>query len=197
MLPVTLALLIANVAMFMLQMATGNTPMLWFALWPVEGGSNMPPFQIWQLVTYSFLHGGLAHLFFNMFALYMFGSDIERVFGSRWFLIYYTVCVVVAALTHMVVTAVMGLEPLPTVGASGGMFGLLLAFAMYFPERKLLLIFLPVPLPARVFVVLYGAVELFFGVTGTATGIAHFAHLGGMLGGILVIMLRRGKIGRR
>lgn len=196
MLPVTGALLIANVVIFLLQLNTGNTLMLWFALWPPGGGPNMPPFEIWQLVTYSFLHGGLGHLFFNMFALYMFGSDIERLFGPRWYLVYYFGCVIAAALTHLVATAWMGLPPLPTVGASGGMFGLLLAFAVYFPHRKLLLIFFPVPLPARVFVVLYGAIELFFGVTGTAMGIAHFAHLGGMLGGWLIIQYRRGKLGR-
>jgi membrane associated rhomboid family serine protease len=195
MLPVTRMLLIANVGVYLLQLGIGNSLFIHFALWPPEGGgSAMPPFQLWQLVTYSFLHGGLTHLLFNMLALYMFGSDIERVFGSRWFLVYYFVCVVTAALTHLLVSAGMGLPPLPTVGASGGVFGLLLAFGMYFPRRRLMLIFPPIPIQARVFVVLYGLVELYLGVTGTAMGIAHFAHLGGMLGGFLMILHRRGRL---
>jgi membrane associated rhomboid family serine protease len=194
MLPITRMLLIANVGVYLLQLGAGNTLFIHFALWPPEGGSAMPPFQVWQLVTYSFLHGGLTHLLFNMLALYMFGSDIERLFGSRWFLGYYFVCVVTAALTHLVVSAGMGLPPLPTVGASGGVFGLLLAFGMYFPRRRLMLIFPPIPMQARVFVVLYGLVELYLGVTGTASGIAHFAHLGGMLGGFLMIQHRRGRL---
>jgi membrane associated rhomboid family serine protease len=195
MLPVTRMLLIANVGVYLLQLGIGNSLFIHFALGPPEGGgSAMPPFQLWQLVTYSFLHGGLTHLLFNMLALYMFGSDIERVFGSRWFLVYYFVCVVNAALTHLLVSAGMGLPPLPTVGASGGVFGLLLAFGMYFPRRRLMLIFPPIPIQARVFVVLYGLVELYLGVTGTAMGIAHFAHLGGMLGGFLMILHRRGRL---
>ena len=192
MLPVTRSLLIVNVVVYLLQMTGANQLIFWFALWPPGGEGRMPSFELWQLVTYSFLHGGLAHLFFNMLALFMFGSDIERVFGSRWFLRYYLVCVVAAALTHMAATAWMGLPPLPTVGASGGVFGVLLAFGMYFPRRQVMLIFPPIPMQARYFVVLYGLVELYFGVTGTAMGIAHFAPLGGMLGGFLMIAHRRG-----
>jgi membrane associated rhomboid family serine protease len=190
--PVTQTLLIANVAISLLQPMAGPAFVGWFALWPpVTGPSAAPGFQLWQLVTYSFLHGSLTHLFFNMLALYMFGSDVERLFGSRFFLRYYFACVVTAAIAHLAVTAWMGAPPYPTVGASGATFGLLLAFAIYFPERKVLLIFLPIPLPARVFVVAYGALELFLGVTGTATGVAHFAHLGGMLGGWLMIRYGR------
>jgi membrane associated rhomboid family serine protease len=194
MLPITQALLIANVAVFLLQLGTGNSLFLWFALWPPGGDGVTPGFQVWQLVTYSCLHGGVMHLFFNMLALYMFGSDIERLFGSRWFLGYYFVCVVTAALTHLVVTAWMGLPQMPTIGASGGVFGLLLAFGMYFPHRRVMLLFPPIPMQARFFVILYGLVELYLGVTGTAMGIAHFAHLGGMLGGYLMIQHRRGKL---
>jgi membrane associated rhomboid family serine protease len=188
--PVTLALLAANVAVFVLQDQVGPQMTLWFALWPPSTPGN-PPFELWQLVTYGFLHGGFAHIAFNMLALYMFGQDIERLFGSRFFLLYYLACIVAAALTHLAATAWMGAPPLPTVGASGAMFGLLLAFGWFFPQRKLMLIFLPFPLPSRVFVALYGAIELVLGVTGTATGIAHFAHLGGMLGGWLVILGRK------
>jgi membrane associated rhomboid family serine protease len=132
-----------------------------------------------------------VHLAFNMFALYMFGSDIERLFGSRFFLAYYLACVIAAAVTHLVVTGVAGVPPAPTVGASGGMFGLLLAFGWYFPQRRVMLLIPPIPMSARVFVVLYGALELVLGVTGTQQGVAHFAHLGGMLGGWLMIEYRR------
>jgi len=190
--PVTLILLNANVAIFLLQYLAPGPLFTWFALWPPASGlSAAPSFQLWQLVTYSFLHGSLTHLFFNMLALYMFGSDIERLFGSRFYLQYYFGCVVAAALTHLVVSTWIGAPPAPIVGASGGMFGLLLAFGWFFPRRTVVLIFPPIPMPARVFVAVYGAIELALGVTGTATGIAHFAHLGGMLGGWLMIWYRR------
>jgi membrane associated rhomboid family serine protease len=187
--PATLALLVANVAVFLLQ---GQMPLLGsFALWP-PGTLGLPPFEPWQLVTYGFLHGGLTHVLFNMFALYMFGPDIERLFGTRFFTLYYFGCVVSAGICHLVVTAWMGADPAPTVGASGAIFGLLLAFGWYFPQRRILLLFPPIPLPARVFVAIYGVLELVLGVTGTARGVAHFAHLGGMLGGWLMIQYRRG-----
>jgi membrane associated rhomboid family serine protease len=190
--PITQALLIANVAVFLLQLGTGPQLVAWFALWPPAAGiSNAPEFQIWQLVTYSFLHGGITHILFNMLGLYMFGSDIERLFGSRFFLRYYFACVVTAAISHLVLTGWMGGTPLPTVGASGGVYGLLLAFGWYFPRRTVMLIFPPIPMPARVFVVVFAALELWFGVTGTQAGVAHFAHLGGMLGGFLLLQWRR------
>ena len=193
--PVTRALLAANIAMFVLQQFAEGPLMRWFALWPFEAGmtgGDAPGFLPWQVITYGFLHGNLLHIFFNMLALYMFGPDIERLFGSRFFLQFYFACIVTAALTHLAATAWMGAEPLPTVGASGAMFGLLLAFGWFFPQRRVLLIFPPIPMPARVFVALYGALELVLGVTGTASGVAHFAHLGGMLGGWLMIQWRRG-----
>ena len=190
--PVTRILLIANVAVFLLQMTASGSPIASFALWPPGSGiSSLPTFEPWQLVTYSFLHGGLAHIFFNMFALYMFGGDIERLFGSRFFLAYYLVSVIVAGICHLVVTSWMGAAPYPTVGASGGIYGLLLAFAVYFPHRQVMLIFPPIPMPARVFVAVFALLELGFGVTGTQSGVAHFAHLGGMLGGWLMIVYRR------
>jgi len=183
---VTRALLIANVAVFLLQSASGGLLEAWFALWPLGYG-----FQVWQLLTYGFLHGGIAHIFFNMFALYMFGSDVERLFGSRYFLTYYIVCVISAALFQLLVTGWLGAPAGPTIGASGAVYGLLLAFGMYFPRRMVMLIFPPIPMQARTFVILFGALELVFGVTGTADGVAHFAHLGGMAGGWLVIQYRR------
>ena len=185
--PVTQALLFANVAVFLLQLASGDALELMFALWPL--GSRY--FAPWQIVSYGFLHGGFAHIFFNMLGLYMFGSDIERLFGSRYFLAYYFACLVAAAISQLVVTTLVGGPPIPTVGASGALYGLLLAFGMYFPRRMVVLIFPPIPMPARIFVIVFGGLELLFGVTGTADGVAHFAHLGGMLGGWLVIQYRR------
>jgi membrane associated rhomboid family serine protease len=189
--PATLALLGANIAVFALQTQAGPELITWFALWP-PGVLGAPPFEIWQPVSYGFLHGSLAHIFFNMLALYMFGPDIERLFGTRFFTLYYFTCLVTAAAAHLAVGAWTGAPPGPTVGASGAMFGLLLAFGWYFPQRRILLLFPPIPMPARMFVALYGALELVLGVTGTARGIAHFAHLGGMLGGWLMIQYRRG-----
>jgi len=194
--PVTLNLIIANVAVFLLETAGMVSPGGAFALWPPASGPLGSNFEPWQLVTYSFLHGGFAHIFFNMFALYMFGSDVERLFGSRFFLAYYFVSVIAAGVCHLVVSSWMGAAPYPTVGASGGIYGLLLAFAVYFPHRRVLLIFLPIPMPARVFVAIFALVELAFGVTGTQSGVAHFAHLGGMAGGWLMIEYRRRRFAR-
>jgi membrane associated rhomboid family serine protease len=185
--PVTQVLIIINVVVYLLE-TSGAMALGELALWPPSAG---PGFALWQLVTYAFLHGSFAHLFFNMFALYMFGGDIERLFGSRFYLAYYLACVVSAALCHLVVTTWMGAAPYPTVGASGGVFGLLLAFGMYFPHRRVMLLIPPIPMQARTFVLLFAVLELVLGVTGTAAGVAHFAHLGGMLGGWLMIQYRR------
>jgi membrane associated rhomboid family serine protease len=196
MLPVTTALIAANAALFLLQAILPGLigP---FALWPLAASSADPQlgFEPWQLVTYAFLHGSLLHLAFNMFALYMFGGAVERVFGGRRYLAYYLVCVVSAAVTQLVFASVTG-EIYPTVGASGGVFGLLLAYAIYFPHSRVLLLFPPIPLPARVFVLLYAALELYLGVTGTQGGVAHFAHLGGMVGGYLMLRYWRGGVTR-
>ena len=192
MLPVTSALIGANVAIFLLQ---GLLPELVipFALWP-WGASQVDPqvgFAPWQLVSYAFLHGSLLHLAFNMFALYMFGGAVERVFGGRRYLAYYLVCVVSAAVTQLIFAGVTG-GIYPTVGASGGVFGLLLAYAIYFPHSRVVLLFPPIPMPARVFVFVYAIIELYLGVTGTQGGVAHFAHLGGMVGGYLMLRYWRG-----
>jgi membrane associated rhomboid family serine protease len=191
--PVTQALIYANVAVFLLEIAGGMSLFEWFALWPPASAlSQAPDFQLWQLLTYSFLHANVAHIFFNMFALYMFGSDVERLFGSRFFAAYYFVSVLAAAVCHLVVTSWMGSAPYPTVGASGGVYGVLLAYGLYFPNRQLMLLIPPIPMRARTFVVVFAVLELILGVTGTAAGVAHFAHLGGMLGGYLMIQYRRG-----
>ena len=190
---VTRALLIANVAVFGLQVLTQNAFVPAFALWPIASPQypGAPSFEVWQLLTYGFLHGDWTHLFFNMFALYMFGGDVERLLGPQRFLQYYLVCVVGAAVAQLVVMSGMSTPPLPTVGASGGVYGLLLAYAMAFPRSRIMLIFPPIPMPAWLFVTLYGMLELYLGVTGSQVGVAHFAHLGGMAAGYAMLVYWR------
>lgn len=200
--PITRALLIANIAVYLLEKLVGFPMIQYFALWPLgphqmglgPHGIVSVGFEVWQLVTYAFLHGGLVHLFFNMFALYMFGGPIERLFGARPFLLYYFVCLLVAGLCQLAVLYFMGSPMVPTLGASGAIFGLLLAFGMMYPHERILLIIPPIPMPAWLFVTGYGAIELFLGVTGSEAGVAHFAHLGGMLGGFVMIEYWRGKL---
>jgi rhomboid family protein len=198
--PVTRFLIIANVAIYVAELVTGSLLIDLFALWPIgqepAGGGWASRFYPWQLVTYSFLHApdNLFHVFFNMLALWMFGSDIERVFGQRRYFVYYFCCVLTAALAQLIVSIMSGGPAYPTLGASGGVFGILLAFALYFPRRIIMLIFPPIPMPAWLFVIAYGLIELYLGVTGTQAGVAHFAHLGGMLGGFLTIQYWRGRL---
>jgi membrane associated rhomboid family serine protease len=181
--PTNKALILANLAVFGLQYLFPYALENLFSLWLPQSGR----FQVWQLITYGFLHGDWLHLFFNMFALYMFGSEIERLFGARRYLVYYLSCVVGAALMHIIVVMSAGLPGYPMMGASGGVFGLLLAFGMAYPKRMLMLIFPPIPMPAWLFVTLYGILELYLGITQTMSGIAHFAHLGGMATGFVLI----------
>jgi len=188
--PATRALVIINVAVYLLQLALGDIVEALFALWPLHSGL----FRLWQLITYGFLHDphNFAHIFFNMFALFMFGRSLERYWGARRFVIFYLVCILTAGLTQLAVTAgTSALEP--TLGASGGVFGVLLAFAWLFPRERLIVLPIPIPVPAWLFVTLYAVAELFFGVTGRAQGVAHFAHLGGMLGGALCILAFGGR----
>ncbi|MBE6195783.1 MAG: rhomboid family intramembrane serine protease [Rikenellaceae bacterium] len=163
-----------------------------------------PFFHSFQVVSYMFLHGGLEHLFFNMFALWMFGRTLEAEIGSKRFLTYYLVCGIGAALLqlgvgwleydHAVRTyGAMSLQArallqVPTVGASGAVFGLLLAFGVMHPNAVIMLMFPPIPMKAKWFVVIYGLIELFFGMSGRQPGVAHFAHLGGMLWGWLLLI---------
>lgn len=146
----------------------------------------------WQVLTYAFVHANLPHLLFNMFGVFMFGSDLERVWGPRRYLSYYVVCALSAAAAQLLVTTLTGAQ-YPTVGASGALFGLLLAFAMVFPNRTIIPLIPPIPMRAPVFVVLYGMLELVLGVTGTQSGVAHFAHLGGLAGGFLFMRLWRSR----
>lgn len=186
--PLTQKLIVANVIIFLLSQSAGSAFSLWFALWPWGSGMFLP----WQVFTYAFLHTGITHLALNMFGLWMFGSELERVWGSRRLSVFYTISLLTAALAQLLVSAALG-SNVPAVGASGALFGLLIGFATVFPQRTVMLILPPIPMPAWLFVTLYGLVELIFGVTGTASGVAHFAHLGGLLGGWLVIRYWRGK----
>jgi membrane associated rhomboid family serine protease len=191
----TQILLYLNVGVFAIDYLLGGRIGNELVLWPI-GSSDFgaPGFMPWQLVTYSLFHGGVGHLFVNMLGLIMFAGDVERVWGQNRFLTYYFVCVVTAGLTQLLLAAATH-SVYPTLGASGGIFGILLAFAMMFPRRIVIPMFPPIPMPAWLFVTLYGLVELFEGVSGTNAGVAHFAHLGGMLGGWLLI--RYGRAGRR
>ncbi|HET6396265.1 MAG TPA: rhomboid family intramembrane serine protease [Pseudoxanthomonas sp.] len=199
--PVTRALLVANVALFLLQLLMGPATFDPFMLWPPSamGFDPFSPgqnFQPWQLLTYGFLHGGFGHLLFNMLALYMFGAPLELTWGARRFLAYYLICVAGAGLCQLAVgwwSVSQGGPAYPTVGASGGVFGLLLAYGMLFPNQQVMLLFPPIPMKARTFVIVFGAITLLLGFTGWQPGVAHFAHLGGMLFGWLVIRYWRGQ----
>ena len=183
--PVTKALMLACVAAFCLNLFL---PLgTWLALWPLNSGHFMP----WQVLSYAFLHGDTTHLFFNMLGLWMFGTELELMWGQRRYLQFLAASVVVAALTQVLFTLLTG-NFMPTVGASGALFGLLLAYGMLFPNRTIMPLFPPIPMKARTFVMVFGGLELLFGLTGGG-GVAHFAHLGGMLGGWLMIRYWRSR----
>ena len=184
--PATRGLILVNVAVFLLQLAAGPRVLALFALWPL----STQQFEPWQLLTYAFLHGNVAHIFFNMFAVFMFGRALEEYWGSRRFVTYYFASVLAAGATQLAVQQAAGTAS-ETIGASGGVFGLLLAFAWYFPRQRFILLFPPIPMPAWVFVTFFGVLELFLGVTGRQADVAHFAHLGGMLGGALMLLYWR------
>jgi len=177
--PVVKNLLIINVLVFMATalLPAGALVERYCALWV-----GYPYFRSYQFVTYMFLHANLEHLFFNMFALWMFGRTLECELGSKRFLVYYAVCGVGAALIQAAIAWGLG-QPMALVGASGAVMGLLLAFGVLHPDATILLIFPPIPMKAKWFVVIYGVIELLLGWRG-AGNIAHFAHVGGMLWGL-------------
>ncbi len=186
--PAIKTIIFINVAVFLLQLSPfGETILALGSLWPIGSGN----FRIWQPVTYMFLHGGGAHLFFNMFALWMFGAEIENYWGTRQFNTYYFVCGIGAAIINLLAT--IG-DPYPTVGASGAIYGVLLAFGMMFPDRYIFLYFL-FPVKAKYFIAGYALIEFFSGFgsrsMGSGSNIAHFAHLGGMLIGFIYISIKR------
>lgn len=182
-------LIATNVAIFVLESASRGRMDAVFALWPLGRFDGQVYFHAWQIVTYAFLHstGNITHLLFNMLGLWMFGAEIERYVGPRRLLACYFASVITAALTQLIVPPLLGAPAVPTIGASGGVFGLLLAYALLFPQRKVVPLIPPIPMPAWLFATLYTGLELFMGVTGTMSGVAHFAHLGGMIGSALVV----------
>lgn len=202
--PVTTALLWALGIGFLLQQVIGPEILHYFMLWPLgeypagfaeDGTPVSVGFLPWQILTYGFLHGSFGHVFFNGLALFMFGASLEQTWGGRRFLTYYLVCVAGAGLIQLIVvtSGITGQGIYPTVGASGGVFGLLLAYGLLFPNRQVMLLIPPIPMKARTFVIVFGAIELGMGVFASNSGIAHFAHLGGMLFGWLVIRYWRGQ----
>lgn len=203
--PVIKILLIANVAVFLLQhffigtLTFGGVPLgrvfiQYFALWQVNLSNLMPfsgeyQFYPWQLLTYQFMHADFWHLFMNMFALWMFGSEIERNWDGKRFILYYLLAGIGAAIIHMAITPFFG-EVRPTIGASGAVYGILLAFGVTYPERPIFMFPLFIPIKAKYFVMIFAGLELINGVSGVS-GVAHFAHLGGALTGY--IMLKYGR----
>lgn len=184
------SLIAANVLMYALQFVSNGALEIPLALWPREAIDGQYYFRPWQVLTYAFLHSPDIpwHLLFNMLGLWMFGTEIERHAGPWRLLACYFASVVTAAITQLFLPSWLGAPPAPTIGASGGVFGLLLAYALLFPHRRIIPVFPPIPMPAWVFAMLYATLELLMGVTGTLSGVAHFAHLGGMIGGGLVVL---------
>ena len=202
--PVTKNLIIINVIIFLATLVNRNLMTGLFALfYPTS-----PYFHWWQVITHMFMHGGFWHIFFNMYTLLIFGCVVERYLGAKKFLLFYFICGLGAVALHLGVeylqlqsymegaalgnaTAIQQIEAIkmtPTVGASGAIYGVLMGYAMLFPESRMTLLFPPVTLSAKWMVIVFAAIELFTGVTGVAAGIAHFAHLGGMLIGWLMIL---------
>ena len=185
--PVTKALLIICSAIFVLSLALPVLN-LWFALWPIGSGRFLP----WQVLSYAFLHGSMMHLFFNMLGLWMFGAELERLWGERRYIQFLIAGALAAAAAQLIITALTG-SMYPTVGLSGALYALLLAFGMLFPNRVIMPLFPPIPMKARTFVIVFGGLELLLGIYG-GSGVAHFAHLGGMVGGFLMIRYWRGQL---
>jgi len=200
-LPVTRALLIANVVVFLFQSFLGEAITLPFLQWPLDftGAASdyaRYAFMPWQPLTSGFMHAGLTHLLFNMLALWMFGSPLEATWGEKRFTTYYFVCLIGANLCQLLVSSWMlasGGPAVPSLGASGAVFGLLLGYGMLFPNQRMIVFPIPMEIRARTLVIIYGALTLLFGITGMQSGVAHFAHLGGMIFGWLMIRYWRGQ----
>lgn len=191
---VTRNLLIINVLVFLAQYIIGpwNPPYVIDDVAKIGGLRFFmdPNFHFYQIFTYMFLHGGFSHIFFNMFALWMFGRVMENVWGPRKFLFYYILCGIGAALTQELMQ-LLTFSFSFTVGASGAVYGILLAFGMTFPNERIFIFPIPVPIKAKWFVIGYAALELYSSISSSMDGIAHVAHLGGMLFGLLAILYWR------
>lgn len=194
---VTKNLVAINILMFIATLINENFMVANFAMfYPAS-----PFFKPWQILTHMFMHGGFWHIFFNMYSLLMFGSILERSLGPKKFLIFYFVTGLGAVALHTgvewmqarvfiangAVDAYQRLLVTPTLGASGAIYGILIGFAMLYPQARLTLIFPPIPMTAKWLVIIFAAIELFSGINGIQDGVAHFAHLGGMLFGWLLI----------
>lgn len=194
---VTKNLVAINILMFIATLINENFMVANFAMfYPAS-----PFFKPWQILTHMFMHGGFWHIFFNMYSLLMFGSILERSLGPKKFLIFYFVTGLGAAALHTgvewmqarvfiangAVNAYQALLMTPTLGASGAIYGVLIGFAMLYPQAQLMLIFPPIPVKAKWLVIIFAAIELFSGINGIQESVAHFAHLGGMLFGWLLI----------
>ncbi|MBQ0006565.1 MAG: rhomboid family intramembrane serine protease [Alistipes sp.] len=201
--PVTRNIIILNVIMMGLTWITGNWMFQRCSLFYFTSAFFRP----YQFISYLFMHGGFLHLFFNMYTLYFFGSQLEGIWGAKKFFLYYMICGIGAGLCNEAVFAIqvsanptsnLFIGQIPTVGASGAIYGLLLAYGMLFPDRVIQLIFPPIAMKAKWFVVIFGVLELIFGLSSGITGsnVAHFAHLGGMLFGLVIILIwkRDGKL---
>lgn len=192
----TLLLIALNVLAFAVEALSPNLLIDVFALWPLRAASFQPTFHVWQLLTYSALHASVTHLAFNMLGLFMFGNAVERVIGGRRMLALYVTSVACGGVVQMLTTLSATGDASPTIGASAGVFGVLIAYAMMFPRRRVVLLFPPVPMPAWMFATGYAVLELVLGVSREASGVAHFAHLGGMAGAVALVVYWSGKAGR-
>jgi membrane associated rhomboid family serine protease len=192
--PAVRALIVLNVAGYLLSLAVPRVS-LWLGLVPAL---VVERWWIWQPVSYMFLHGGLFHLLFNMLVLWMFGVDLERLWGTRFFARFYFVAGIGAAFTTLLASLLPfgfadTLYASVTVGASGAIYGLLVAFAMMYPHRPIYMYFL-FPIPARVFVLIVGAISFLSSISDAGDGVAHATHLGGLVVGYLYLAGRRGQI---
>jgi membrane associated rhomboid family serine protease len=182
--PVIKNLMIAMGAVFVIERLLNGFIIYYFALVPFLVREN---YFFWQLGTYIFLHGGLTHLLFNLLGLWMFGGELENYWGGKRFLVYFLLCGIGAGLCTVLFTP--GLyQRIPVVGASGSIYGVLLAFAWLFPNRPVFLLFFPVPIAAKYMVILYGLIELFASMEGPGSGVAHITHLGGLAIGFFYML---------
>ncbi len=179
--PAVRSLIFANGIIFLFQIITGKTFIAWFGLHPIY---IYKKFYIWQFFSYMFLHGDFLHILLNMFILWMFGCEVERHWGKKEFLKYYFICGIGAGFFHLIFNMS---SPIPVVGASGAIFGILIAFAMLFPDRLVILFPFPIALKAKYWVIIFAALELLLGLSFNQSGVAHFAHLGGMFVGFLYL----------
>ena len=195
--PVVQNLIIANCVLYLavrLIPAVNHFCAEYMQLWWTDA-FNAPEFHSYQFVTYMFLHAGFGHLFSNMFALWMFGRSLEYELGSQRFLTYYMVCGIGAALIQIGIASLFG-EDLTLLGASGAVFGLLLAFGLMHPNNMIYIIPFPFPIKAKWFVLGYAILEIALGWSPINTGVAHFAHVGGMLWGLVLLLWwrKQGKV---